>query len=104
MSITFATPEALDDYLQGLNEQGHDATVALIDARSILWLTYGEEASGGGEWMTCWLIEGIDPFDDTRGDEVPCPDCGRVMCTANRIPLTKAHYPVRLLSDVAVTS
>jgi hypothetical protein len=98
MRTIFTTPEALDDYLQGLNEQGHDATVALVDARSILWLTYGEEASGGGEWMTCWLVDG-DPWDDAKDDgtEPECEACGLIV--KRRIPLDKANYPVRLLHD-----
>ena len=92
---TFATAEALDDYLQGLNEQGHDATVALVDSRNILWLTYGEEVSGGGEWMTCWLVDG-DPWDYAKDHGPECETCGQ---TADRIPLTEANYPVRLLHD-----
>ena len=95
MRTIFTDAEALDGYLQGLNDMGHEATVALIDSRHILWLTYGEEVSGGGEWMTCWLVDG-DPWDYAKDAGPECEMCGR---TADRIPLTSANYPVQLLHD-----
>jgi len=100
-ALVFTDAEALDQYLQDLNDQGEDASVALVDHLGILWLTYGEEHSGGGEWMTCWLISPVDPWDLQAEEQ--CPSCGYGR-PPEPIPLTDAMYPVRLLSDVAVTS
>jgi hypothetical protein len=95
----FETPEALDDHLQMLNDHGQDPTVALVDNVGILWLTYGEEWSEGGDAMTCWLIEGIDPQDPNgrypHRDE--CAKCGFAP-PEPRPPLSAAAYPVRLLT------
>lgn len=55
MIKTVESVEDLEELMQSLNEDGLDSTVAVLpsDQYGSLVLVYGEEYSGGGEWMTC---------------------------------------------------
>lgn len=94
----FTEAAELEEYLQHLNELGMEPEVAILDQNNIVWLTYGEEHSSGGEASAHHLLQG-DPLEDfmVERDENQEDDEGEHVYVA--IPLTQPKYPVRLLFD-----
>lgn len=95
---SIASAETLEEYLQGLNEVGLDPTVPILGSNGQVYLTYGEERSGGGEWMTCWLVNG-DPYSSDIAWTSYCDDCGQPHYVGMRLDDPLVKYPVTVLHD-----
>lgn len=93
----FEYPEDLDQYLQELCDRG-DARdgVPILDANGVVWLTYGEEHSSGGEANQCWLLQG-DPVENISEHEDTVGSSVRHIEEYTPIALSEAAYPVTLL-------
>jgi hypothetical protein len=95
---SFENSTELNNYLQELCDRGetHDG-VPILDKNGVVWLTYGEEHSTGGEYNQCWLLQG-DPQNQLQEHELKADD---VTVNSHQhyepIALDEAAYPVILL-------
>jgi hypothetical protein len=95
----FDSAEQLDAYLHQLNENGLDPVVPLLSGNGRVYLTYGEERSGGGEYMRCWLVDG-DPYSRDFPYKDYCDECGQpVFDESMALDDRLVRYPMTLLHD-----
>jgi len=100
---SFERPEDLDEYLQELCDRGVTPdSVPILDSKGVVWLTYGEEHSSGGEMNRCWLLQG-DPTEQLEEQELKVDGLSsdgstvKVVQVYEPIALDEANYPVTLL-------
>jgi hypothetical protein len=99
----FDDAETLELWMHHLNEEGLDCSLLIMDHKKWLWTAFGEEHSGGGEWMTVHLMPLGDPVEldyssegEMRADR--CEWCDMPEYKDMVRPLTEANYPVLVMT------
>ncbi len=92
--VTLHDAPALQRLMDGLNDSGNLCDFPVMGGDGVTYLAFGEDRSGGGEEMFCWL----QPADAGSPDFHPMPGydqckyCGQHW--AVRFALDHARYPV----------